>query len=1150
MQRIGTLAALLLLTANTGIAGLLLPAGFTETTVAIGLTEATAMALAPDGRVFICEQAGTLRVSKNGALLPTPFVSLTVDSSGERGLIGVTLDPNFPTNQYVYVYYTVPSPAHNRLSRFTANGDVAVPGSETILFELDNLSAATNHNGGALHFGLDGKLYIGVGDNATGSNSQSLTSLFGKMLRLNSDGSIPTDNPFYNQTTGKYRAIWAMGLRNPFTFAVDPASGTIFINDVGQSNYEEIDVGTPGANYGWPSCEGPCGNPNYVDPWYSYSHASGGCAIAGGDFYSPLVPQFPSDYIGDYFFADYCGDWIKRIDTGSQAVTTFIPNGTIQAPVDLRVGYDGALYYLARNAGKVSKVTYTGSNAPAITEDPTSQTISVGYPVTFIVVASGAAPLSYQWQRNGTNIGGATNSSYTIAAVAPGDDGAQFRCIVSNSSGSATSNNATLTVTSDQPPIPTILFPPPPINYAAGDTIAYSGSATDPEDGALPPTSLTWWINFHHDTHFHPFMPPTTGITGGSFVVPVLGETSANVWYRIHLSAVDSSGLTAETYVDVVPRTSTMTFQTNPAGLQLTLDGQPFTSPQSVLGVVNMTRTLGAPSPQTSGGNTYNFVSWSDGGSQTHDISTPPTNTTYTANFTNGPTPTFTPTFTATRTPTKTPTFTPTGSATPTPTRTSSPTASNTPSPTRTPTPTLSRTPTSTASRTPTFTMSNTPTFTASKTPTFTASRTSTFTASKTPTFTASKTPTFTASKTPTFTASKTPTFTASKTPTFTASKTPTSTASKTPTFTASKTPTFTASKTPTFTASKTPTFTASKTPTFTASKTPTFTASKTPTFTASKTPTFTASKTPTFTASKTPTFTASKTPTFTASKTPTPSLTPTRTPTPLPGAPSVDAIAPGSGPAGGGMGATVGGAGFVSGATVKIGSIPAIGVTVVDATHIQLTVPAEPAGSLNDVKVTNPGNLTGVLPSGWMADFTDVPPSNPFHADVVTIVRDGVTAGCGTGIYCPNASVTRAQMAVFLLRAEHGAAYQPPPATGTVFLDVPANAFAAAWIEQLAAEQITGGCGGGNYCPTAPVTRAQMAPLLLRTEHGVGYQPPPASGTVFSDVPANAFAAAWIEQLAAEGVTSGCGGGKYCPSAATLRGQMATFLVRTFQLQ
>jgi hypothetical protein len=248
-------------------------------------------------------------------------------------------------------------------------------------------------------------------------------------------------------------------------------------------------------------------------------------------------------------------------------------------------------------------------------------------------------------------------------------------------------------------------------------------------------------------------------------------------------------------------------------------------------------------------------------------------------------------------------------------------------------------------------------------------------------------------------------------------------------------------------------------------------------------------------------------------------------------------------------MPAAIGGEGFVTGASVKIGGAAASSVQVVDATHIQATVPARPAGTLNDVTVTNPGNLIGTLSSGWMADFFDVPHSNPYHADVVAIVRAGITSGCGGGDYCPSATVTRAQMAVFLLRAEHGAAYQPPPATGTVFHDVPSNAFAAAFIEQLAAEGITGGCGNGNYCPHGSVSRAQMAPLLLKTEHGPSYQPPPATGTVFLDVPSSAFAAAWIERLHAESVTSGCGGGNYCPAAPTLRGQMATFLTRTFGL-
>src|SRR6187200_2061260 len=218
-----------------------LRSGFTETTLASGLASPTAMAFAPDGRIFVCQQGGQLRVIDNGVLLTAPFVSLSVDSAGERGLLGVAFDPNFASNHFVYVYYTATSPVtHNRVSRFTANGNVAVAGSELVLLDLNPLSSATNHNGGAMHFGIDGKLYIAVGENANGANAQTLANLLGKVLRINADGTIPSDNPFFNTASGVNRAIWALGLRNPFTFAFNPVAVRMFINDVGQSVWEEI----------------------------------------------------------------------------------------------------------------------------------------------------------------------------------------------------------------------------------------------------------------------------------------------------------------------------------------------------------------------------------------------------------------------------------------------------------------------------------------------------------------------------------------------------------------------------------------------------------------------------------------------------------------------------------------------------------------------------------------------------------------------------------------------------------------------------------------------------------------------------------------------------------------------------------------------
>lgn len=328
----------------------------------------TAMAFAPNGRIFVAEQGGRLRVIKNGKLLVTPFLRVDTDSSGERGLLGVAFDPNFSRNQYVYIYYTAKTPAvHNRVSRFTASGDVAVPGSEVIILELNNLSNATNHNGGAIHFGEDGKLYVAAGENGNGENAQTLNNLLGKILRINKNGTIPRGNPFFLTATGKNRAIWALGLRNPFTFAVQPGTGRIFINDVGALTWEEINDCVAGANYGWPLTEGTATNPGFRSPLHAYRHGDGnteGCAIAGGAFYNPTTAQFPAEYVADYFFADLCNGWIRRLDPDTGIVRGFATG--ISFPVDLKVKRGGRLFYLARRTGGatgvVVKISYRGGN--------------------------------------------------------------------------------------------------------------------------------------------------------------------------------------------------------------------------------------------------------------------------------------------------------------------------------------------------------------------------------------------------------------------------------------------------------------------------------------------------------------------------------------------------------------------------------------------------------------------------------------------------------------------------------------------------------------------------------------------------------------------------------------------------------------------
>jgi hypothetical protein len=265
-----------------------------------------------------------------------------------------------------------------------------------------------------------------------------------------------------------------------------------------------------------------------------------------------------------------------------------------------------------------------------------------------------------------------------------------------------------------------------------------------------------------------------------------------------------------------------------------------------------------------------------------------------------------------------------------------------------------------------------------------------------------------------------------------------------------------------------------------------------------------------------------------------------------------VFSIAPASGPPAGGTPVTIAGTNFDAAVAVTIGGVAPANVVRVSDTEITAEAPALPPGSLNDVFVMNPDTTAGTLLKGWVADFLDVPPSQQFYEYVTRLVSNGVTVGCGGGLYCVDNPTTRGQMAAFLIKARLGFCFMPPPATGTVFADVPLSNIYAAWIEELQRQGLTAGCGSGNYCPAAPVTRAQMAVFLLNTAYGPGYVPSPATGVVFDDVPLGSFAVDWIEDLVARGITAGCSAVPplYCPANPITRGQMATFIVKTFDLQ
>ena len=695
-------------TLHSALAVATLPSGFSDALFASGFGgRLTAMTFSPDGRLFVSEKEGAIRIVKNGQLLSRPFLSLSTNTDGESGLKAIDFDPNYASNGRFYVYYTDPNTLLNEVSRFTVSTtdpDVANPASELVL--ISGIATGVFHSAGALHFGSDGKLYISTGDASYGPNAQDLTNLNGKILRLNADGSIPSDNPYVGRANVRPE-IWASGLRNPFTFAFDPGSQRMLINDVGEATWEEIDQGQSGANYGWPTCEGVCGDPRFVDPVYAYNHNAGpGKSITGAVFYRGSM--FPSAFRGQYFFGDYVGNYIKRFDPQSGAVTDFATNAP--NPVDLDVGPDGALYYLSVENKTVDRIAYgetppppppdpgnafadpgfeqdvpfaypspwrAGVTSPAkanVTRDTTSLAsgtasarvdittasldwhvqllqpnlaLSAGQPTTlsFSARASSNRTIRVAFQRNSSPYPVYVEKSFAITTTwqrytftftpTSSDANALFNFNVGATIGSVWLDDAQLdtSIVIGAPPVPTISAPASGTTYRAGDTINYAGSASDAEDGTIPPARLTWEILFHHDTHTHPFIEPFSGVSSGSFVVPTTGESSPNTWYRIYLRATDSDGNTAEVTRDIVPITQSFTLATVPAGLQLTLDGTPLIGPQTITGVVGFQREIGAPATQSLNGTTYQFVGWSDGGAATHNIATPNAATTYTATY-------------------------------------------------------------------------------------------------------------------------------------------------------------------------------------------------------------------------------------------------------------------------------------------------------------------------------------------------------------------------------------------------------------------------------------------------------------------------------------------------------------------------------------
>lgn len=605
------------------------PEGFqTVPVITNGLNSPTAFEILPDGRIFILEKEGLVKIYKNGQLLPQPFMQVEVDSDLERGLLGIAVDPNFHLNHFVYFYYTGPD-LHNYIIRVNAEADT-ITGFPLIVYQTPGPEFGGYHLGATIRFGPDGKLYAAIGDNGYGNNAQDLGRIFGKVIRINSDGSIPTDNPFYGQP-GKLPEVWAYGLRNPFRFHFDSLTGDLMLGDVGQQLWEELNVITRGGNYGWPAQEGMCEDCPYTNPLYSYFHTGNqSYSITGGPVYRGT--SFPESYQGDLFFGDFAKGFIKRLEYDLQtkqasAVDFDMNAGTV---VDIKTGSDGNLYYITIFPGALYKVVNTNGNQVPVVK-ALADKVSGDTPLTVQFDGSESFDpegntLTYHW-----DFGDGTESSEASPQKTFSTKG-KFSVVLTISDGDYTIPGTPVVIQVGTPPTLSITLPPPDSAYAAGETITYAVFAQDSTGAILTGSAVKTDIVFHHGSHIHPFQNGLEGASG-NFTVPANGEASPDTWYEILATATDSNGLTSTKSRNVFPRTSDMTFVSNPPGLKIHLDGTPVTTPITITGVEGFKREITFPN-QSLNGSGYEFSTWSDGGAKTHTLTTPLANTTYTVTAT------------------------------------------------------------------------------------------------------------------------------------------------------------------------------------------------------------------------------------------------------------------------------------------------------------------------------------------------------------------------------------------------------------------------------------------------------------------------------------------------------------------------------------
>jgi glucose/arabinose dehydrogenase len=640
------------------------PAPFQHELVATGFGLPSSAVFLPDGRMLVTTLQGRIFITTpldQRPVLSTIYMDIpNVNNTGEHGLIEVMLDPEFSTNNHFYVFYSTLD-NKNRVSRFTHAGNIASPASEFVVYETITPFNSCCHIGGGMSFVDNNTILLCVGDDFAPALAQDMASPYGKVHRVRKNGTIPTDNPFFDATPGNFNAsgvlksIYCSGLRNPFRASVNPNTGDFLIGEVGGNDHtvawEDLHVASPAANFGWPFCgdggrtpTGACLDPLYSDPVFAYPHAGSGASITAGIVYTGTM--FPPEWQGRYIYGDYARSELRYLTFGpGGAVTGDFPflNPTIGgnhplSVVKLLQGPDGSLYYIdlvsefITYTGSIHRIFYSANQAPEC--GPLTATPNDGPGPTLTTTLSGSATdaegdvLAFSWflGDGSAPLDGATvQHTYT----APGTYLPAL--IVSDGNSTVTCGSTTITV--GAPPFAQILSPSTGSLFRSGDVVTFTGIGFD--DDPITEANYTWTAVFNHDDHIH----PEAGATGTStfdLIIPTTGHGyTGTTYYTVTLTVTDQDGLQFSQSVQIFPEKVDVTITSDPPGLQVLVEGLPVLTPytfdQAIGYEVQVAVPIGA---QCLGNTSYTFGEWSTGAPMIHGYTVPANNSSFNATFT------------------------------------------------------------------------------------------------------------------------------------------------------------------------------------------------------------------------------------------------------------------------------------------------------------------------------------------------------------------------------------------------------------------------------------------------------------------------------------------------------------------------------------